>query len=75
MCVGAGQVWHDFVLWTTTQQLYGLQNLALYSWACRRGTCYQNIGAYGVEAGEFIDTVEVYDRNQRKIYMYCIGRL
>jgi UDP-N-acetylmuramate dehydrogenase len=27
--VGAGQVWHDFVLWTTTEHLYGLQNLAL----------------------------------------------
>ena len=27
--VGAGQNWHDFVLWTTTQKIYGLQNLAL----------------------------------------------
>jgi len=27
--VGGGQGWHDFVLWTTAQSLYGLQNLAL----------------------------------------------
>lgn len=26
--VGAGQSWHDFVLWTTQQGFYGLQNLA-----------------------------------------------
>ena len=63
--VGAGQVWHDFVLWTTTQKLYGLQNLALIPG--RVGAApVQNIGAYGVEAGEFIESVEVYDRQQQQ---------
>lgn len=59
--VGAGQVWHDFVLWTTTQQLYGLQNLALIP-GLVGASPVQNIGAYGVEVGEFIQSVEVYDR-------------
>ncbi|WP_065995274.1 UDP-N-acetylmuramate dehydrogenase [Acinetobacter defluvii] len=63
--VGAGQAWHDFVLWTTTQKLYGLQNLALIPG--RVGAApVQNIGAYGVEAGEFIESVEVYDRQQQQ---------
>ncbi|OTG82922.1 UDP-N-acetylmuramate dehydrogenase [Acinetobacter sp. ANC 4648] len=60
--VGAGQVWHDFVLWTTEQQLYGLQNLALIP-GLVGASPVQNIGAYGVEVGEFIESVEVYDRH------------
>ncbi|WP_445117047.1 UDP-N-acetylmuramate dehydrogenase [Acinetobacter sp. WZC-1] len=59
--VGAGQNWHDFVLWTTTQQLYGLQNLALIP-GMVGASPVQNIGAYGVEVGEFISAVDVYDR-------------
>lgn len=60
--VGAGENWHDFVLWTTAQQRYGLQNLALIP-GLVGASPVQNIGAYGVEAGDFIEAVEVYDRN------------
>ena len=59
--VGAGQIWHDFVLWTTENRLYGLQNLALIP-GLVGASPVQNIGAYGVEAGEFIEAVQVYDR-------------
>lgn len=59
--VSAGQSWHEFVLWTTEHKLYGLQNLALIPGRVGASPV-QNIGAYGVEVGEFIDTVEVYDR-------------
>lgn len=59
--VGAGQNWHDFVLWTTQQGFYGLQNLALIP-GLVGASPVQNIGAYGVEVGEFIESVEVYDR-------------
>lgn len=59
--VGAGQSWHDFVLWTTQQDFYGLQNLALIP-GLVGASPVQNIGAYGVEVGEFIESVEVYDR-------------
>ena len=56
--VGAGQVWHDFVVWTTEHQLYGLQNLALIP-GLVGASPVQNIGAYGVEVGEFIESVEL----------------
>jgi UDP-N-acetylmuramate dehydrogenase len=59
--VGAGQNWHEFVLWTTTQDLFGLQNLALIP-GLVGASPVQNIGAYGVEAGEFIESVQVYNR-------------
>ena len=62
--VGAGQVWHDFVLWTTEQNLFGLQNLALIP-GLVGASPVQNIGAYGVEAGEFIASVQVYDRTEQ----------
>ncbi len=63
VCVGAGENWHDFVLYTTQQQWYGLQNLALIPGRVGASPV-QNIGAYGVEAGDFIETVQVYDREQ-----------
>ena len=63
--VGAGQIWHDFVLWTTEQKLYGLQNLALIP-GFVGASPVQNIGAYGVEAGEFIESVEVFDRQLKE---------
>lgn len=64
--VGAGQNWHEFVLWTTSQNLVGLQNLALIP-GLVGASPVQNIGAYGVEAGEFIQSVQVYDREHKQL--------
>lgn len=64
--VGAGQVWHEFVLWSTEQKLYGLQNLALIP-GLVGASPVQNIGAYGVEVGEFIQSVQVYDRERQQL--------
>ncbi len=64
--VGGGQNWHEFVLWTTQQQLIGLQNLALIP-GLVGASPVQNIGAYGVEVGEFIESVQVYDRDLQKL--------
>lgn len=62
--VAAGESWHDFVEYTTTQQWYGLQNLALIP-GLVGASPVQNIGAYGVEVAAFIVSVEAYDCQQK----------
>ncbi|MEN1924863.1 UDP-N-acetylmuramate dehydrogenase [Luteimonas qiangzhengi] len=57
----AGVEWHDFVLWTLGHGLAGLENLSLIPGTVGAAPI-QNIGAYGVEAGERIHAVEAFDR-------------
>lgn len=46
--VGAGENWHNFVLWSISHELSGLQNLSLIPGSVGAAPI-QNIGAYGVE--------------------------
>lgn len=63
--VQAGEIWHDFVCECCAKGYHGLENLALIPG--RVGAApVQNIGAYGVEAGEFIETVWAYDLKQEQ---------
>jgi UDP-N-acetylmuramate dehydrogenase len=62
----AGVNWNDFITWTLGHGLLGLENMSLIPGTV--GACpIQNIGAYGVEVGEFIDTVEVFDRQSQRV--------
>ncbi|HEY4093755.1 MAG TPA: UDP-N-acetylmuramate dehydrogenase [Luteibacter sp.] len=58
--VAAGERWDDFVRWSLGQGYAGLENLILIPGTVGAAPI-QNIGAYGVEVAEFIDTVEAYD--------------
>lgn len=62
----AGVNWNDFIGWTLGRGLLGLENMSLIPGTV--GACpIQNIGAYGVEVGEFIETVEVFDRQSQRM--------
>lgn len=61
--VAAGENWHEFVGWSLQQGYYGLENLALIPGTVGAAPI-QNIGAYGVELAEFIDSIEVFDCQQ-----------
>ncbi len=57
----AGVEWHHFVLWTLEHGFAGLENLALIPGTVGASPI-QNIGAYGVEVGEHIHAVDVFER-------------
>lgn len=57
---GAGEVWDDFVSWCVARNYAGVENLSHIPGTV--GACpIQNIGAYGTEAKETIETVEAIE--------------
>ena len=62
--VTAAMNWDALVDWTLERDLRGLENLALIPGQAGAAPI-QNIGAYGVEVGEFVVAVEAYDRADR----------
>jgi len=61
---GAGENWHDFVQWTLGQGWPGLENLSLIPG--RVGAApIQNIGAYGLEVGECVHSLNAWDFEKR----------
>lgn len=55
--VGAGVVWDDFVAWCTINGFWGVENLSAIPGEVG-ASAVQNIGAYGSEAKDVIDTVQ-----------------
>ncbi|MCK9533334.1 MAG: UDP-N-acetylmuramate dehydrogenase [Pseudomonas sp.] len=59
--VQAGENWHAFVQWSLARGFSGLENLSLIPGHVGAAPV-QNIGAYGVEVKDHLESVLVYDR-------------
>ena len=57
---GSGEVWDDVVAYCVKQGWYGMENLSLIPGDVG-ASAVQNIGAYGVEAKDLIDSVEAVE--------------
>lgn len=64
IAVGGGVNWHQFVSWTLDHDFSGLENLALIPGTVGAAPI-QNIGAYGVEVGDYIERIEAYDTKEQ----------
>src|SRR3989344_1759621 len=59
---GAGESWDKIVAESVKRGLGGIENLSLIPGTVG-GAVYQNIGAYGAELKDVLDSVEVFDIN------------
>ena len=64
--IGAGEKWDKVVAKSIARDFGGIENLSLIPGTVG-GAVYQNIGAYGAELKDVLDSVEVFDTDSRSI--------
>ncbi|TPW27807.1 UDP-N-acetylmuramate dehydrogenase [Martelella alba] len=67
---GAGENWDDFVRWTISQGIGGLENLAGIPGTAGAAPV-QNIGAYGVQLSDVFHELSAYDLRERRMVRFC----
>lgn len=70
--VGAGELWHSFVMFCVTNNYGGVENMSLIP-GTMGAAPMQNIGAYGVEVKDCIKTVEAIDVNSGDVREFTNG--